>query len=860
MTPEPAQPEGLPYLEELYHAAVRLPVEERAAFLEQACAGNASLRSELDSLLDAHGRAGEFLEEPALGIAAALPRDAPPSRIGRQIGRYRIVSSLGAGGMGEVYRAEDPRLEREVAIKILPPHLTGDPAALTRFKREAKAVAALSHPNILALHDFDSDGDTHFAVMELLQGEALSKRIAQGPIPWREAAGTAIAVADGLAAAHKKGIVHRDIKPDNIFLTTGGHVKILDFGIARVLAASHSATQTQATRPGFAIGTMGYMAPEQLRGESVEPPADLFSLGCVLHEMVTAKRLFARDTAAETVAAILTAEPPPLRDSVRGVPAALDRVVQRCLRKRADERFQSAPELELELRQVHEGSTGTAIASSFPILRRPALWAAAGLAAVALAAAVLMRPTSGVPAASTESLAILPIANQSGDPDLDYVSDGITENLINSMSQLRQLKVMARTSAFRYKGRNVDPQTAGRELKVRRVFTGKLVRQGESLSIQVDLINVDDGVELWGGHYNEKPSNLLALPEAMSARISDSLQLKLDPAERKQSTRRPTQNQEAYRLYLLGNHYLSRRDWNDRQAVQKAIDYFQQAIEQDPLYAQAYEGLARSYSVAPGYLMDSRDSALKARAAAMKALEIDDTTTGAHLTLAGLEESQWNWGEAEKRYRRALELNPSSADAHQSYADFLEQVGKVQESLAEIRRAYELDPLSPALMFNLGDKLLVNRRYDEAIQQFRKGLEVSPESGVDMVHIALILVLQNKFTEAVAELDRAGRFMKNSSDIEALRGYAYAHTGRRQEALNIARKLTDPASTYRGTGLGVPALYVGLGDKDRAFEALNRSCDLKLPLISFVKVDPMFDPLRSDPRYTALLRRMNLTP
>jgi serine/threonine protein kinase len=606
MTPEPVQPEGLPHLEVLYHAAVALRAGERRAFLEQACAGNVTLRRELDSLIDAHDRAGGFMEMPAIGVAAALPRDPPPpSRIGQQIGRYRIVGSLGAGGMGEVYRAQDPRLDREVAIKILPPDLAGDPAALTRFKREAKAVAALSHPNILALHDFDADGDTQFAVMELLHGETVAARISRGAMDWREAVETARAVAGGLAAAHKKRIVHRDIKPANIFLTSEGHVKILDFGIARVLPGNQSPTQTQATIAGFAIGTIGYMAPEQLRGEAVEPTADLFSLGCVLHEMISGKRLFERETAAETVAAILTAEPPPLRDSARAVPPALEQLTQRCLRKRADERFQSARELELALRQVREGTAHAAAASPSPTPGlRIALWAAAVLAAIAFAVAVL--PKIRGPADPVESLAILPIANQSGDPDLDYVSDGITETLINSLSQLSQLKVMARTATFRYKGRNIDPRAAGRELKVRRVFTGKLVRQSDTLVIQVDLINVDDGVEVWGGHYSEKPSNLLALPETMSARISENLQLKLDPGMRRQLSRRPTRNQEAYRLYLLGRYYVSKRDRNDPETFTRAIDCFQQAIDQDPLYALAYAGLGEVYSVLPSSMMSPK--------------------------------------------------------------------------------------------------------------------------------------------------------------------------------------------------------------------------------------------------------------
>jgi len=862
MTPEPAKPERLSPIEEIYHAASRRPAEQRAAFLEQACQGNDSLRREVESLIEAHDRAADFLEAPALAVAAALAREhRPASRIGLKIGRYRIVEALGAGGMGEVYRAEDPRLDREVAVKILPAHLADDPAALTRFKREAKAIAGLSHPNILALHDFDRDGDTHFAVMELLQGETLSSRISRGPMDWRDAVATGIAMASGLASAHKKGIVHRDIKPGNIFLTSDGTVKILDFGIARVLPDSLAPTQTQVTKHGLAIGTVGYMAPEQLRGEAVEATADLFSFGCVLHEMVTGKRLFERGTAAETVAAILTAEPPPLKDTVRGIPSALDDVTRRCLRKQAGERFPSAQDLELALRRIADAKTEVRIRpprntrkllASFGIL--------AALAVIAIAAAMLLSRVYRAPAVTVESLAILPIANQSGDQNLEYLGDGITETLINSMSQLPRLKVMARTSAFRYKGKNVDPQTAGRELKVRRVFTGRLLRQDDLLIVQVDLINVEDGAELWGGRYNEKPSALLGLAETISGRISEGLQLRLDAAARKRLNHRHTENQEAYRLYLLGRYQLSRRDWNDQDAVKNSIESFQKAIHLDPLYAMAYVGLAEAYDVAPTYLMAPREGLLKARAAATKALEIDDTIAEAYTTLADLNAMDWNWTQAEKGFRKAIELNDGYAQAHLWYGEYLDRMGRCPEAMAEIRRAYELDPLSPSVNMFLGHVLVDNRQYDQAIAQFRQTAEMNPNSSMASVHIAVTLLIQKRFPEALAELDRADTLMPGARPVLALRGHAYAQTGRRPEAQEILKKLTGPSAPRYGTAFDLPALYLGLGDKDGAFESLNRSVDNREMLIDFLKADPFMDPLRSDPRYIALLRRMNLEP
>ena len=473
----------------------------------------------------------------------------------------------------------------------------------------------------------------------------------------------------------------------------------------------------------------------------------------------------------------------------------------------------------------------------------------------------LLRPHALAPADFTESLAILPVANQTGDPQLDYVSDGITESLINNMSQFRHLKVLARTTAFRYKGRNVDAQSAGRELNVRRVLTGTLVRRAESLNVQVDLVNVADGSEVWGHRYNEAASNLVGLPETISRNISDSLQLRLNVTEQKQLSKRHTENPEAYRLYLLGRHYWNRRDWNDQGATEKAIAYFQQAIEKDPLYALAYVGLAEAYSTfSVNGDVSQREADLKAKAAARKALEIDENVAEAYVALASIEADQWNWPEADKAFRRALELNPGNATAHHWYAEYLEKTGRVKEALVEMRRGYELDPLSPTMLLVLGTLLYDDHQYAPAVEQLRKVLALNPDSGMAYVHIAVIRLIQKSFPEAMVELDHADSRMPGAPILMALRGYVYAQTGKRQAALDIIPKLRDSSTSRHGTALDLPVLYLGLGDKDRAFEALNRSVDERAPLIDLLKVDPFFEPLHSDPRYARLLRRMNLTP
>jgi len=625
---------------------------------------------------------------------------------GSRLGPYEILGQIGAGGMGEVYRARDRKLDRDVAVKVLPESVAADPDALARFEREAKAVAALSHPNILAIHDFGTHEGTVYAVTELLEGETLRGKLDAGRIARKQAVNYALQVAKGLSAAHEKGIIHRDLKPENLFVGKDGHLKILDFGLAKREAPVARGEETSAptvsghTEPGTVMGTVGYMSPEQVRGRPADHRSDIFSFGVVLYEMLTGRRAFRGETPVETMHAILKEETPGLAGSASAISPALERIVRHCLEKSPEERFQSARDIAFAL---GEASSGSAAAPATPVPQpprprafRPLLWAAGVAGLAALAAAVLwLRPG----ARSIDSLAVLPFVNAGGDPNAEYLSDGITESLINSVSQIPGIKVVSRSSAFHYKGKDVGARTVGRELGVRAVLTGRIVQRGDGLSIRAELVDARDDTHLWGEQYNRRLSDILAVQEEIAGDISGKLRQRLTGEEMKRLTRRSTENPEAYGLYLKGRYHWNKRTGQD---LQKGIGYFQQAIEKDPTYALAYAGLADCYAVLFLYAgLPSSENFPKAKAAASKALEIDDTLAQAHAALAFTHEVfYWDFSAAEKEYRRAIELDPKYPTAHHWCSLYLSGLGRYEQAIAEAERAYELDPLSPIISTN----------------------------------------------------------------------------------------------------------------------------------------------------------------
>jgi serine/threonine protein kinase/tetratricopeptide (TPR) repeat protein len=759
---------------------------------------------------------------------------------GARLGPYEIVSPLGAGGMGEVYRARDSRLARDVAIKVLPEHMAGNPTALARFEREARAVAALSHPNILAIHDFGAQEGVVYAVTELLEGETLRARLERAPLGWRKAVDIGVALADGLAAAHAKDITHRDLKPENIFLTSDGRVKILDFGLAR----AGPATADDQTDPGTVLGTVGYMSPEQVRGEPADARSDIFALGCVLYEMVAGQRAFRRPTAPETMTAILNEDPPRVG---REAPAELERVIAHCLEKSPPQRFQSAHDVAFALRAVGPGQAGGLSHT---------VWIAAALAVLLVAAYVywLKRPAEAI-----DSLAVLPFANVGGDPNKEYLSDGITENLINNLSQLPQLRVTARTLAFRYKGPQVDLQKAGRDLRVRAVLTGRVAERDGALNIQADLVNVDDGSQLWGRQYNRRFTDILTLQEEIAREVSEKLGLKRTVEQQKRLAKRSTENTEAYQAYLKGRYYWNRRT---EQTLKRAAEYFQQAIEKDPGYALAYAGLADCYAVYTIFQVEPpRETGPKAHAAATKTLEIDNTLAEAHASLALTKaQYEWDWSGAEREFQRSIDLDPNYPTAHQWYGFYLGATGRAEPAIASIKRAQQLDPLSLIISTTIGFELHLARRYDEAIEQIRKALEMDPSFAVGHWYLGMSYEQKARHGEAIAELQKAFEFSGgNPTELGAL-GHAYALSGNRQKARQALADLQGLTKRRYVSPFDTALIYTGLGEKELAFQWLEKAFEDRSWGMVLLKVDPRFDRLRPDPRFGGLLRRMGLEP
>jgi TolB-like protein/Tfp pilus assembly protein PilF len=802
-----------------------------------------------------------------------------------QLGPYEIVSPLGAGGMGEVYRARDPRLERDVAIKILPDRVAADAEALARFQREAKAVAALAHPNILAVYDVGAERGVTYLVMELLEGQTLRERIRRTRAPWRKAVEQAIGIADGLTAAHAKGIVHRDLKPDNIFITTSGVVKILDFGLAeaakrvtpRPVPTPDGTTLTRDATPSPAAGTLGYMSPEQIRGEAVDARSDIFAFGCVLYEVLTGRRTFAGETAADTMSATLKDYPPAPTATGADIPPELERIVMRCLEKDPQDRFFSAHDLAIALRDVlaDSGRYQPAKATS----RRR--WIAPTIAAVGLAVMALMLAlnpgglrerlwagasdalvksdrSDGTPA-KVPSLAVLPFANDSGDEELVYLSDGIAETLINGFSRLEGLNTIPRSSAFRHRGKDVDCVQAGRQLFATAVLSGRVLKRGEDLTIQAELVDVAEARQLWGDRYQRKFADLVEIERDIAREITDALRLRLTGEQKREFSRGYSENTEAYQLYLQGRFW-----WNKRtkEGFENALRLFNRAVEFDPDFALAHAGIADTYSTMPVFsLLAPREALPKARSAAENALRLDPGLAEAHASMGMVRFFlEWDFKSAERDFERAIKLNPRYATAHLWWGMNAAVQDRTAEGRAELSRAIELDPLVPISHHLLGWVQYWERDYEGALARHKTGLEFAPEFPSFQTGIGMTLLAMDRYDEAIAHLRTACTLPGVAPFAEALLGYALARTGHEHEARALLAEGLELRSKRHLAPTTFAFISVGLGEFDEAFDWLEKAYEVHDTWLVFLGELPTYDPLRSDPRFDSLLRRIGLDP
>ena len=824
------------------------------------------------------------------------------------LSHYRIVSKIGAGGMGEVYLAQDTKLDRKVALKVLPADLAANQDRMRRFTQEAKAAAALNHPNIAHIYEIGQSDGLNFIAMEFVEGKTLREKFQQQKTELRNLLKHLLQVADGLAKAHAAGIVHRDLKPDNIMITNDGHAKILDFGLAKLIDIKpEGATQTseaatalmpaQHSTPGMVMGTVGYMSPEQAQGRIVDQRSDIFSFGCLLYEAVTGRKPFAGNSTVDTLHKIIHDPAPAISDFNQAAPAEIQRIIRKCLAKEPDKRYQTIRDAANDIEELIEelkglsdidrsvvpsspatasgssGITTTAGSSSTAPVSAPASSAefivtgfrrhklGVGIAlAVLVGAGVLFSYYlyARSSRATISSIAVLPFQNRNSDADTEYLSDGLAESLIYRLSQLPGLKVSPTTSVLRYKGKEVDPQKIAAELNVDAVMSGRLVQRGDNLNISVELIDARNNKLLWGEQYERKMSDLLATQREIASTIAEKLQVKLSGNDDKGITKRYTNDNEAYQLYLKGRFY-----WNKRtgENLKKAIEQLTAATEKDPNFALAYAALADCYVLTPYYTGTRPTETMPwAKAYAMKSIELDNTLAEPHAALGMVRWNfEWDKDGAEREYKRAIELNPNYPTAHHWYSRFLRAMGRQDEALIEIKRAAELDPLSLVIINNIAEIYLDRGDLNSSLGYCQKMIELDPGYWSAHAVLGIIYVKQGRYAEAESEAQKAVELTSRSNLALALLGHVYARSGRRNETQSVIVELEKKFENKTADARDLAVVYAGLNDKDKAFEWLEKGYQYKSFQLGFLKLEALLvEALSKDQRWADLCRRIGI--
>ncbi|PWT95068.1 MAG: hypothetical protein C5B55_01740 [Blastocatellia bacterium] len=897
-------PERWQVIDELFHAALGRNAAERSDFLAHQCGSDEQLRHEVESLLLSHERADNFIETPAGDVAADLlgthKSTFEPSQ---QIENYCIIRQLGLGGMGEVYLAEDTRLKRKVALKLLPPRFTVNPERVRRFEREARAASTLNHPNIVTIYEIRQSGSMHFIATEFVDGKTLRQLINEEPLKLTDILNVAIQVADALSGAHAAGIIHRDVKPENIMIHQQGYVKVLDFGLAKLNeqqaadADPESPTLLQSN-PGLVMGTVQYMSPEQARGKNVGMRSDIWSLGIVLYEMLAGHVPFEGETPSHVMVSLMENEPQPLKSHAH-VPEELDRIVGKALRKDQHERYQTANHFARDLRDLRNklktDSRLSSWLSTVPSRReepiettdlfssktcKTAPMALASLTASSgeylvdrikqsrrfVLAALLVLAVSAIVVGyrfwvarrgvnkPIQSIAVMPFSNVANNSDVEYLSDGLTDSLTNNLSPLAGLTVISRTSSFKYKGKEVDPKEVARTLGVDAIVTGRITQLSDEYLISVELVDARDRRQIWGKQYNGYSSDLLKVMVETSKEITRELRLRLTQAEERQLTQMSNLNPQAYDWYLRGQAVWDKGGTDNRKL---AAEYYNRAIATDQGYALAYTALASAYSnLITNNELEQKEFAPKAEAAARKAVELDDNLAEAHLTLANMSINKWEWNIAESEIKRTLELNPNLAQAHRVYGKYLLIHGRPEEAVAEGNSAQELDPLGRSAKQHRLDTLWLYRKWDEALELAKQMLELDPNNPDKHFMVGWLNVHLGRNQAAIESYLEAIRLGDKSGDAQIMLAQAYAFAGDRNEARQILTRFESGKEYASPFSLSV--VYLALDDRDKAFASLESAYEQHDQQLIWLRSAWDFDPIRTDPRYESLVRRIGL--